>query len=1254
VDGSVTTSGDGTSWETAFKTIQEGIEAAWHGEIVVVAQGTYIENIHFKGKNIILQSTDPLDPAVVAKTTIDGGGSGSVVTFAGGETGECILSGFTIRNGRSTPSDRGGGIRGGFVDYRTGAVIENNVITDNSAWDGGAIVYCGGIVRNNIISNNTATDDGGGLHRCSGAIVNNLIIGNSAGDNGGGIAKSDATIQNNIICDNFAGDEGGGLRGCDGFILSNTIAGNKAQYGDGLALCRGVIRNCIIWGGTRHGAQLYDCTVPMYCCIDRWKRGGPGNISYRPYFVDAPNGDYRLQSWSPCIDAGDPDSPFSDEPDLNGGRINVGAYGNTPEAASKSPDNDGDQLPDDWEIEVFGDLAQAGTDDADGDGSSNVDELRKGLNPTVPPALWYVRASVPASGDGTSPVTPFKTIQEAINAASDADTVTIAPGIYIENVKFNGKNIVLRSTGPDDPAIVASTIIDGDQLGPVVTFLGSEDATCVLAGFTIRNGSAVDGGGICGGTDEGGTHATIRNNHIIGNSAPGYWREDRQDWVGGDGGGLAFCSGLVAENIISNNSSRSRGGGLHGCNATIQNNTVIYNTAENDGGGLDDCDGTIQNNIIHNNSAADDGGGLRGCDGVVQNNTIVANSAQQAGGGLMNCYGAIRNCIVWANTSSDEAQIFDSNGPTFSCIQDWTEWGQGNIAGDPQFADTYRLQPGSPCIDVGADYCWFAWPQRDLDGNCRLAGDGIDMGCYEFDSTPDADGDLLRDLVEMSLAPNTPNPYNDDSDGDGLRDGLEVLRGTNPIVPTPPSVVDVPGDFATIQEALCLAVPGDEIVVSPLTYYGNVQFCGSDVTLRSTDPEDPDVVAVTVLDGEETGLVVSFVGNESAACVLAGFTIQNGRGDHGSGIRGGKNDRHTLATIRNNVVTANHAVVGGAGLAWCDGIVDSNVITGNEAWETGGGLSHCHGTIQNNTITGNMGGYGGIHRCNGVIYGNRIADNQGAGLYGCDGRIEGNTIVGNTSEGLYDCDGSVQANMIGGNRGGLFDCDDEVLNNLIVGNNGRRGGGLNECNGAILNNTIVMNSAMYGGGGLYGCDGRISNCILWGNTASYCNQIFLSSEPTYCCIQDWTGGGEGNTAEDPQFADPAGPDDNLWTFKDNDYHLAVASPCIDTGENRDWMWEATDLDGNDRILPAASSWRVDVGAYEFVSSAVRAYISEAESGTQLVWSSEPGASYTVWSCLDLATGEWIAEATVPTMGMVAWWSDLDTEHRCKFYRIGME
>lgn len=114
VDGGMSESGGGQSWEGAFRKIQEGIDAASDGDTVIVAEGIYVEGIHFGGKNIVLRSTDPFDGDIVANTVIDSNQAGPVVTLSGTETGDCFLSGFTIRKGYggSWPAG-GGGICGG-------------------------------------------------------------------------------------------------------------------------------------------------------------------------------------------------------------------------------------------------------------------------------------------------------------------------------------------------------------------------------------------------------------------------------------------------------------------------------------------------------------------------------------------------------------------------------------------------------------------------------------------------------------------------------------------------------------------------------------------------------------------------------------------------------------------------------------------------------------------------------------------------------------------------------------------------------------------------------------------------------------------------------------------------------------------------------------------------------------------------------------------------------------------------------------
>ena len=78
----------------------------------------------------------------------------------------------------------------------------------------------------------------------------------------------------------------------------------------------------------------------------------------------------------------------------------------------------------------------------------------------------------------------YGTVQEGIDATIDGDTVLVAAGTYVENINFNGKNIVVTSSQGTD-----RTIIDGNQDGSVVTFENGENSTAILSSFTITNGN---------------------------------------------------------------------------------------------------------------------------------------------------------------------------------------------------------------------------------------------------------------------------------------------------------------------------------------------------------------------------------------------------------------------------------------------------------------------------------------------------------------------------------------------------------------------------------------------------------------------------------------------------------------------------------------------------------------------------------------------------------------------------------------------
>ena len=114
----------------------------------------------------------------------------------------------------------------------------------------------------------------------------------------------------------------------------------------------------------------------------------------------------------------------------------------------------------------------------------------------------------------------FTVIQTAIDATTDGDTVLVHPGTYVENINFNGKNIVVGSLflTTQDTSYISTTIIDGNNNGnSVITFDSGENSMAVLSGFIIQNGSRIHGltrgGGIyCANSSPTLVNLTITNN----------------------------------------------------------------------------------------------------------------------------------------------------------------------------------------------------------------------------------------------------------------------------------------------------------------------------------------------------------------------------------------------------------------------------------------------------------------------------------------------------------------------------------------------------------------------------------------------------------------------------------------------------------------------------------------------------------------------------------------------------------------------
>ena len=85
----------------------------------------------------------------------------------------------------------------------------------------------------------------------------------------------------------------------------------------------------------------------------------------------------------------------------------------------------------------------------------------------------------------------FNSIQGAIDASENSDTILVDPGVYFENINFNGKSIVVSSKYllNNDSLLIGITIIDAGNEGSVVTFNNDENSNTILQGFTLQNGN---------------------------------------------------------------------------------------------------------------------------------------------------------------------------------------------------------------------------------------------------------------------------------------------------------------------------------------------------------------------------------------------------------------------------------------------------------------------------------------------------------------------------------------------------------------------------------------------------------------------------------------------------------------------------------------------------------------------------------------------------------------------------------------------
>jgi hypothetical protein len=344
---------------------------------------------------------------------------------------------------------------------------------------------------------------------------------------------------------------------------------------------------------------------------------------------------------------------------------------------------------------------------------------------------------------GKSPC--VNTIQTAVDAALDGNTVLVADGTYAgegnKDIDFKGKAITVKCmNGP------GNCIIDCEQNGRGFYLHSGEAEASVISGFNIINGNVSGsdkeyGGGIyCEGSP------TIESCIISGNTASG-----EGYWGYGYGGGI-YCVGSpnITDCTISGNTASGdgykggygMGGGIY-CDGApsitscaIEGNNLIGGLGTTHGNGVY-CTGaaTITNTTITGNTSFSSyayGGGIY-CPGsaTILNSTISGNSADEGGGVHCSSSMTVINSIIYGNSPNE---FFSSDGTpnvTYSDIQGGFS-GSGNINANPLFVGSgdYHLTGSSPCINTGHNNA-SGLPSTDKDGNLRIIGETVDMGAYE-------------------------------------------------------------------------------------------------------------------------------------------------------------------------------------------------------------------------------------------------------------------------------------------------------------------------------------------------------------------------------------------------------------------------------------------------------------------------------------------------------------------------------------------
>jgi predicted outer membrane repeat protein len=809
-----------------YGTIQQAINAASSGDEIIVAPGTYVEQVNLLGLTIWLHSSDGPDV-----TIIDGNGAEHVVTIESGEGPDAIIEGFTIRGGNSTGN-------GGGLYTNADIVIDTCVFTENDALCGGGLYLdgCAAEVRDCTFENNVALASGGGVTNLGGdpTFTGCAFLSNDA-NRGGAMANltSSPEIAGCLFDSNVVIERGGAIynigdappeQGQSNPVITDCdFVANFVQYGGAGAAIANDAREL----GGEFGPGS-DPIITGCLFIQNFIHTGRGGATWSAHSSNPVLEDClfvhneAFMGWGGALY-----NETASQPTLDGCQFigNEAGYGGAVHSANNSGghftacafDNnrathyDGGAIFDANSSSTFSMCTFDNNRGALGGAACVLDESSTAFDScSFNSNRADVRGGAIASVDGAPLVTDSSFIQNhafvdggaiLLQGVNPSGVPTVSGSTFIGN--FSEEDSGAVHVDAAEAIITTSTFEHNitDIYGGAIGFVSGATGTLTDLSFTCNTSSGQGGAMNIDQSEVALTRCTFTGNYATGHGGAIYSHLDSSTLLdcrfidnsaGAWGGALLDEEGSlsVLNSEFRENSAGYYGGAIYasGANVSVTNVLLTGNLASS-GGAMDLMDSgssTLTNVTFADNISCGDVNGI----------VIVGGEH------------VIDNCVLWDVEFGYEIYVDGGASVAINHSNVRGGWPGLNIDVDPQFVDPvsgdYRLAPGSPCIDAG-DCTRVPADDHDLDGDgdteepipvdldwlerflddplTEDSGVGfpcVDMGAYEYQAEAPCPGDLdgngMVDVTDLlALLGNFGGTGDGDINDDGVIDVSDLL-----------------------------------------------------------------------------------------------------------------------------------------------------------------------------------------------------------------------------------------------------------------------------------------------------------------------------------------------------------------------------------------------------------------------------------------------------------------------------------------------